>query len=50
MLKENTEKATGFQGAGLFKNNSFPGILKFLSLFKHLWMAACQNAKEKRSE
>ena len=50
LLKENTGKAAVLERAGLFIMNYFPGILKFLSLSKHLRMAAYQKDKEKSSE
>ena len=50
IVKENTGKAAVLESAGLLIMNSFPGILKFLSLSKHLRMAAYQKDKEKSSE
>ena len=50
IVKENTGKAAVLERAGLLIMNSFPGNLKFLSLSKHLGMAAYQKDKENSSE
>ena len=50
LLKENTGRAAVLERAGLFIMNYFSGILKFLSLSKHLRMAAYQKDKEKTPE
>ena len=47
LLKENTGKAAVLERAGLFIMNYFPGILKFLSLSKHLRMVLIKKIKKK---